>query len=42
MSELSITRNVKMKIECFSTPAFIEIDSGLSLGLCYAEYPNRS
>lgn len=39
--ELSVTRSVEIKIECFSAPAFMEIDSGLCLGLCYVEYPNR-
>lgn len=40
-SDLFISTNVKMKIECFSTPAFIRIDSGLCLGLCKVQHPNR-
>lgn len=39
--ELSITRNVKITIECFYAPVFIEIYSGLCISLYYVEYPNR-
>lgn len=42
--DLFISRNVKRKIECFSIPAFIKIDSGLCLGFCvsYRTQPNNN